>query len=348
MIECGKDSENVGMGKITPIVVTAAEDGQRLDKWLRSHYLDISQVLIEKLCRTGQLRIDSVRVKPNTRVSENQKIRVPDFVRSSRVKNGSNSIKIPSKLVEDLRKAVIFKDKHFIIFNKPYGMAVQGGSKLGHYHLANTLSEFSSVGDPVPRLVHRLDKETSGVLIVARTPKSASMISEMMKQRKIKKIYWALVHKLPKKMTGIIFNPAGACNELARSELDLLLKKKNYKGLQLLKLDQEGKESITVYKVLGHLGLERSWLELLAITGRKHQLRKHLSSIGCPIIGDKRYGNNSNIDLPKNHSSYSQSENQKLHLHARMVDFEHPFSGERIKVTADPPFHMAKKLKPFL
>ena len=343
-----KDStEKNEMQKLKPIVVTAAEDGQRLDKWLRAHFINISKVMIEKLCRTGQLRADSLRVRPNTRVLENQKIRVPDFIRSKNSRMDPPPNRISLKLVEDLKKSLIFNDEHFIIFNKPAGMAVQGGSKLGHYHLANVLPQFSLPGNPVPKLVHRLDKETSGVLIVARTPKSARIISGMIKDRKVKKIYWAIVHKFPKKRKGIIFSPPVSDSNQESRELGLLTKNEDYRGFQLLILDKEEKEALSIYKVLGQIGKEGTWLELLAITGRKHQLRKHMASIGCPIMGDKRYGNNPTVKFMDNDSSQINFGYQKLQLHARLVEFEHPFTGKKITVRADPPLHMSQNLELF-
>tara|TARA_B100000029_G_C17434469_1_gene909111 strand:+ start:44 stop:1096 length:1053 start_codon:yes stop_codon:yes gene_type:complete len=333
--------------KLSPIVVTAAEDGQRLDKWLRAHFINVSKIMIEKLCRTGQLRVDGLRVRPNIRVRTNQKIRVPDFIRSETSKNHSIPAKISQKLLEDLQKSLIFDDEHFIIFNKPAGMAVQGGSKLGHFHLVNALPQFSLPGNPVPKLVHRLDKETSGVLIVAKTPKSARIISEMIKYRKVKKIYWAIVHNSPENQKGLIFSPTFSDNNQESSELGFFEKNENCRGFQLLILEKEEREALSTYRVLSQIGKESSWLELMAITGRKHQLRKHMVSIGCPIVGDKKYGLNSKVNFSDNDCSNFNSSRQKLQLHARLVEFDHPFTGKKIKVKADPPFHMAKKLELF-
>ena len=333
------------MKKISPIIVIASEEGQRLDKWLKSHFSNISKVMIEKLCRTGQLRVDSLRVKPNTRVLENQKIRIPDFVRSESLKIASQPVRIASKWVRELKENIIFEDKHFIIFNKPPGMPVQGGSKLGHFHLDNFLHHFCINGEQVPRLVHRLDKDTSGVLIVARNPKSATMISHVIKQRKISKIYWALVHKVPTNRKGILFNPTSNNKSPINNELEILRRNNNYKGYQLRILDKEEKEAISVYQVLGQLGQKSSWLEIHAITGRKHQIRKHMASIGCPIIGDKRYGKKTNRGFWVNEFAEINTSYEKLYLHARSLEFKHPLTDETIKVTADPPLHMSNKLQ---
>ena len=330
--------------KLSPIIVSAAEDGQRLDKWLKAHFSSVSKVMIEKLCRTGQLRVDSVRVRPNTRVLVNQKIRVPDFVRSDRLEVHSQPAKVSLKLISDLKESVIFEDDHFIIFNKPVGMAVQGGSKLGNYHLVNALSQFTLPNYPLPRLVHRLDKDTSGALIVARSPKSARIISKIIKERQIKKVYWALVHNIPKNKKGIVFSPTFLNSNQEREELASLTRNKKYQGFQLLTLKEEEKEALTIYKILGQQGRESSWLELVAITGRKHQLRKHMASIGCPIIGDKRYGNSFYRASAKNKLQVPKASHQSLQLHARLIEFEHPFTGKKISIKADPPSHMSKKL----
>ncbi len=335
------------MKRLSPIIVSQAEDGQRLDKWLKSHFSSMSKVMIEKLCRKGQLRINSARVRPNTRVLENQKIRVPDFVRNNDPQVYIQQTNPPIRLINDLKGAIIFDDEYFIMFNKPSGLAVQGGSRLGNYHLDSALSEFSLPNQPSLRLVHRLDKDTSGVIIVARTPKSALMISELIKERKVSKIYWALVHKFPKKNEGILFNPTNAEGYLGTTIKEVLKGNRSYKNLQLQILEVEEKEAISVYKVLSQLGKEISWVELIAITGRKHQLRKHLSSIGCPIIGDKQYGSSLKKPLLEKHLKFLNSKNEKLQLHARSIEFKHPFTGQTIKVTADPPPHMAQRLKFF-
>ena len=334
------------MGKFGPVIVSREEDGQRLDKWLKSHYSAISKVMIEKLCRTGQVRIDSLRVRPNTRVLLNQKVRVPDFVRVSTSKYSAHAPRFPSKFIRDLKDAIIFEDEYFIIFNKPSGVPVQGGSKLGDHHLASALSEFKSSNNMTPRLVHRLDKDTSGVLIVAKTPKSAASISKIMKERQIKKIYWALVHSWPRKRSGIIFTPAESNVEKESQEIENL--KRNYKHkIHLLVLDKEEKEALSKYKILGEVGKERTWLELVALTGRKHQLRKHMAGIGCPIIGDRRYGNYEKKGVPKNMCRDSSIVLEKLQLHARRVEFIHPFTKKDVIVEADPPHHMSKMLKLF-
>jgi len=335
------------MKKFGPIVVSQAEDGQRLDKWLKSHYSNITKVMIEKLCRTGQLRINSARVRPNTRVLETQKIRVPDFIRYNDPKVHHQPAKIPIKLITELREAIIFDDKYFIMFNKPSGMAVQGGSRLGNYHLASALSEFGLPNNPSPRLVHRLDKDTSGVIIVARTPKSAGMISHLIKEREISKVYWALVHKFPPNAKGILLNPTMAESSSGNNFPEVLKGNQEYKSFKLHVLGIEEKEAISAYKVLGQFKEEVSWLELMAITGRKHQLRKHLSCIGCPIIGDKRYGGKTKEFTLGNRAKDFKDKNDKLQLHARSIEFQHPFTGENIKIKADPPAHMDKKLQFF-
>ncbi|MED5532066.1 MAG: RluA family pseudouridine synthase [Pseudomonadota bacterium] len=334
------------MEKFGPVIVSREEDGQRLDKWLKSHYSAISKVMIQKLCRTGQVRIDSLRVRPNTRVLVNQKVRVPVFIRVSLSKYGAQAPKVPSKFIRDLKDAIIFDDEYFIIFNKPSGVPVQGGSKLGDHHIAGALPEFKPSNNTTPRLVHRLDKDTSGVLIVAKTPKSAASISKLMKERQIKKIYWALVHSWPRKRSGIIFTPAKSNVEKESQEIENLKKKHNYR-IHLLVLDKEEKESLSMYKILGEVGKERTWLELVALTGRKHQLRRHMASIGCPIIGDRMYGDYGKKGILKNKCKDSSVVLEKLQLHARRVEFIHPFTKKDVRVEADPPHHMSKMLKLF-
>ena len=192
-----------------------------------------------------------------------------------------------------------------------------------------------------------MDKDTSGVIIVARTPKSAGMISHLIKEREVSKIYWALVHKCPLIAKGILLNPTKVESSSEINFPDVLRGNQEYKTFKLQVLGIEEKEAISAYKVLGQLKEEVSWLELMAITGRKHQLRKHLSSIGCPIIGDKRYGEKTKEFTLGNHAKDFKYKDDKLQLHARSIEFQHPFTGENIKVTADPPAHMGKKLRFF-
>ena len=321
---------------IKPFVVTNEEDGQRLDKWINSRFSHVSKIMMEKLCRTGQIRVDSSRVKPNFKLIENQIIRIPNFIRKKNQKNDKIFTKQKAELFNKIKKSIVYEDEYYIIFNKPFGLAVQGGSKLGTVHLDGILPFFSKKDYPIPRLVHRLDKDTSGILVVAKTPKSASAFSKLMIERKIKKSYWALVNQPLKHKIGILYNPQKDESILKKNILYRYNLNKDYNNAKFFFLEPEDKEMVSTYKELMVDKENVSLLNLFAVTGRKHQLRKQLAAIGYPIIGDKKYTKKSQLVI--------DNSKDKLQLHARGIIFQNPISGKLINVKCPPPIHMKKFL----
>ncbi len=321
---------------IKPFVVTNEEDGQRLDKWINSRFSHVSKIMMEKLCRTGQIRVDSSRVKPNFKLIENQIIRIPNFIRKKNQKNDKIFTKQKAELFNKIKKSIVYEDEYFIIFNKPFGLAVQGGSKLGTVHLDGILPFFSKKDYPIPKLVHRLDKDTSGILVVAKTPKSASAFSKLMIERKIKKSYWALVNQPLKHKIGILYNPQKDESILKKNILYRYNLNKDYNNAKFFFLEPEDKEMVSTYKELMVDKENVSLLNLFAVTGRKHQLRKQLAAIGYPIIGDKKYTKKSQLVI--------DNSKDKLQLHARGIIFQNPISGKLINVKCPPPIHMKKFL----
>jgi 23S rRNA pseudouridine955/2504/2580 synthase len=292
--------------------------------------------MMEKLCRTGQIRVDSSRVKPNFKLIENQIIRIPNFIRIKKQKNDKIFTKQKAELFYKIKKNIIYEDEYFIIFNKPFGLAVQGGSKLGTVHLDGILPFFSERDYPIPKLIHRLDKDTSGILVVAKTPKSASAFSKLMIERRIKKSYWALVNQPVKHKTGILYTPQK--DEFVQKK-NIIYKynlNKDYPNAKFFFLEAEDKEMVSTYKELKVNNENVSLLNLLAVTGRKHQLRKQLAAIGYPIIGDKKYTKKSQL--------VTDNGKEKLQLHARGIIFRNPMSGKLINVKCPPPVHMKKFL----
>ena len=321
---------------IKPFVVTNEEDGQRLDKWINSRFSHVSKIMMEKLCRTGQIRVDSSRVKPNFKLIENQIIRIPNFIRKKNQKNDKIFTKQKAELFNKIKKSIVYEDEYYIIFNKPFGLAVQGGSKLGTVHLDGILPFFSKKDYPIPKLVHRLDKDTSGILVVAKTPKSASAFSKLMIERKIKKSYWALVNQPLKHKIGILYNPQKDVSILKKNILYRYNLNKDYNNAKFFFLEPEDKEMVSTYKELMVDKENVSLLNLFAVTGRKHQLRKQLAAIGYPIIGDKKYTKKSHLVI--------DNSKDKLQLHARGIIFQNPISGKLINVKCPPPIHMKKFL----
>ena len=321
--------------KTKPLTVTNAEAGQRLDKWIKFHFGNISKIMVEKLCRTGQIRVDSARVKPNVKLFENQLIRVPNFIRYNNKKLDKIFTKKDTDLFNKLKEAIVYEDDYFLIFNKPFGLAVQGGSKLGRVHLDGILPLFSKNKFSPPKLVHRLDKETSGTLVVAKTSKSASEFSKLMVDRKISKSYWALVNTPPENKIGILYNPSSDTLILKKDLIEKYRLDKEYINAKLFILNTEDKETVSIYKEI-KVQDNFTWLKLLAVTGRKHQLRKQLASIGCCIIGDMKYNQTEKL--------LSNNIKEKLQLHAREIIFKNPITGKLIKVKCSPPEHMKKLL----
>ena len=322
--------------EIKPFVVSYEEDGQRLDKWINFHFNHVSKIMMEKLCRTGQIRVNSSRVKPNFKLIENQIIRIPNFIRKKDQKNDKFLTKKKEQLFNKIKKSIVYEDEYFFIFNKPFGLAVQGGSKLGPIHLDGILPFFSERDYPIPKLVHRLDKDTSGILVVAKTPKSASAFSKLMIERRIKKSYWALVNQSIKHKTGILYSPQKDESVLKKNIIYKYNLNKDYLNAKFYFLEAEDKEMVSTYKKLKVNNENVSLLNLFAVTGRKHQLRKQLAAIGYPIIGDKKYTKKSQLVTDKS--------KEKLQLHARGIIFQNPISGKLINVKCPPPVHMKKFL----
>ena len=321
--------------KVKPLIVTTEEAGQRLDKWIKFHFSNISKIMVEKLCRTGQIRVDSARVKPNIKLFENQLIRIPNFIRYNNKKIDKVFTNRDTDLFNKLKEAIVYEDDYFLIFNKPFGLAVQGGSKLGNVHLDGILPLFSKNKFSPPKLVHRLDKETSGILVVAKTSKSASEFSKLMVNRKILKSYWALVISPPKNKSGILYNPSSDTFLLKKDLIEKYGLDKEFIKAKLFTLNSENKETVSTYKEI-KVQDNFSWLKLWAITGRKHQLRKQLADIGCPIIGDDKYGQKEKI--------LRNNIKEKLQLHAREIIFKNPITDKLIKVKCSPPDHMKEFL----
>ena len=322
--------------EIKPFVVTFEEDGQRLDKWINFHFNHVSKIMMEKLCRTGQIRVNSSRVKPNFKLIENQIIRIPNFIRKKNQKNDKFLTKKKEQLFNKIKKSIVYEDEYFFIFNKPFGLAVQGGSKLGPVHLDGILPFFSERDYPIPKLVHRLDKDTSGILVVAKTPKSASAFSKLMIERRIKKSYWALVNQSIKYKTGILYSPQKDESVQKKNIIYKYNLNKDYLNAKFYFLEAEDKEMVSTYKKLKVNNENVSLLNLFAVTGRKHQLRKQLAAIGYPIIGDNKYTIKSQL--------VTDNGKEKLQLHARGIIFQNPISGKLINVKCPPPVHMKKFL----
>ena len=304
------------------VTVGEADGTLRLDRWFRRHYPSLAHGRLERLLRTGQIRVDGKKAKSGDRVSPGMAIRVPPLSEPSLFPEPTG----PRVRPQDealLRDCVIHRDELAIVINKPPGLAVQGGSGTTQ-HVDGMLDGLRFGHAERPRLVHRLDKDTSGVLLIARTAAAAAFFTRAFRDKTTRKIYWAIVAGRPKLLQGKI--------DLA------LMKRSGAGGHQRVRADEEGKDAVSYYTVVDSAGDRASWLALLPLTGRTHQLRAHCAAIGTPILGDGKYGGAA-AHLPVNAA-------HRLHLHARSLDIPHP-AGGTLSVTAPLPPHM-KRMWDFL
>lgn len=301
----------------TPAVIEvgAGEDGARLDRWIRRRWPELTQARIQKLIRTGQVRVDGGRAKADTRLAAGSHVRVPPLIEAAPpVAAGPAAISArDAAFAEGL---VLFEDADVLVLNKPAGLAVQGGTKTAR-HVDRLLSAWGE-GQNRPRLVHRLDRDTSGVLVLGKTPAAAAALAGAFAHRDVEKTYWAIVAGGPKPGAG---------------RIDLPLAKVGVGDRELVRpvrIRDGGRPAITDYVTLARAADKAAWLALRPLTGRTHQLRAHLLSIGHPIIGDRKYG----AEDPR-----TQEEGLGLQLHARRVAMKHPVRGVlEIEAPADPAF----------
>jgi 23S rRNA pseudouridine955/2504/2580 synthase len=297
--------------------VAEAEEGIRLDRWFKRHFPELGHGKLEKLLRTGQVRIDGHRAKASTRLAAGQTIRVPPL--------GDEKSSLPVKPVsrvnerdaKTLRDAILYMDDEVIALNKPHGLAVQGGTGT-HRHLDAMLDALRFDAADRPRLVHRLDRDTSGVLLIARSVRAASELAAAFKAKAARKIYWAAVTGVPNIRAGTI---------------DLALDKHGGPGGERVIADEEGQRAITDYRVVDHAGKQFAWLALEPVTGRTHQLRVHCAAMGTPILGDPKYAEREAFPTG------SEGIARKLHLHARAIRLPRP-RGRVLEVIAPLPPHM--------
>jgi 23S rRNA pseudouridine955/2504/2580 synthase len=310
------------MSGVIQVIVSADEDGIRIDRWFKRHYPGLSHGQLEKRLRKGEIRLSGKRVKANDRVEEGQEIRIPplDQALTAPKPGGAKAVKaapLTEEEVAELRARVLYKDDHVLVINKPEGLAVQGGSKTPK-HLDGMLDVLKFDHHERPRLVHRLDKDTSGVLVLARTVKAASLLTEAFKTKEVRKIYWAAVVGTPKMPKGVVSAA--------------LAKQPGASGEKVVHDEEFGKRAVTNYQVVDKAGKSASWLVMEPVTGRTHQLRVHALVLETPIVGDGKYGGAEAFSLGSELSS-------KMHLHARGIQFRSP-SGKLVQAFAPIPAHM--------
>ena len=312
--------------------VTDDEADIRLDRWFRRHFAGLTQGVIEKLCRTGQVRVDGRRAEPATRLAPGQSVRIPPLPAPRPTATAAQPPGPPdSRIMRELEAMVLWRDEHLIVLNKPTGLATQGGPGIAH-HLDGMLAAWQEDGQR-PRLVHRLDRDTSGVIVVARTPGVAAKLAASFRGRDMEKIYWAVVAGRPVPVEGRINLP------LVRSD--------DFRTGRVEVADPETKDSaraVTDYRTLDHAARKLAWLELRPLTGRTHQLRVHCAAIGAPIVGDVAYGTRRRSGDPERageNTALVEGLDQHLHLHARRLVLPHPAGGTLAVEAALPPHMLA-------
>jgi len=324
------------------LTVAEAEGESRLDRWLKKRFPQVTQGAIEKMCRTGQIRVDGGRVKASTRIGPGAQVRVPPLPKAD-APAPKREVSIADDDARMIQAAVLWKDDHIIALNKPPGLPSQGGSGQGNRHVDGLTGALMFGYKDRPKLVHRLDKDTSGVLLLARTDRIARALSEAFRARTTRKIYWAAVAGLPNpKMGTIRFGLVKAPGHGRGGEGEKKI------AIHPSKVNEtEGaKRATTDYAVIDALGTRAAWVALVPVTGRTHQLRAHMAEIGHPIVGDGKYGGSGQENLGDGWGAQLGGEiSRKLHLHARSIAFDHPVTGTRITLTAPLPDHMARTWK---
>ncbi|MEZ5791542.1 MAG: RluA family pseudouridine synthase [Nitratireductor sp.] len=313
-------------------VVDGEEAGMRLDRWFKLHFPGLGFTPLQKLLRSGQIRVDGGRVKTDTRLAKGQTVRLPPMVtglaEGSREDLASSGKPVTSGTIRDrgdaevLNAMMLYEDKKVYVFNKPAGLAVQGGSGINR-HVDMMLEAFRNQKGEKPRLVHRIDRDTTGVLVVARTRGAAVALTKSFRHRDTEKTYWAIVRGVPRKREGRIST--------------WMVKEKTPDG-DRMRVARHGEPDAdhaeSFYRVIATAGQNLSWVELRPVSGRTHQLRVHMDSIGHPIIGDPKYFSIENWEFPGGIQ-------KRLHLHARRIRVPHP-DGGMLDITAPLPPHMVQ------
>ncbi len=327
------------MSGVQTLTVAAGDGDQRLDRWFRRRFAHVPQGRIEKMCRKGEIRVDGARVKASTRLDEGQEVRIPPLPDPSDTAPKPRQPEVGDADARMIREAVIYRDDHLIALNKPPGLPSQGGSKQTRH--VDGLAEALKFGfDEKPRLVHRLDKDTSGVLLLARTRSVAKALTDAFRHRDTRKIYWAVVAGVPSPRMGTVkwgLVKAQGHGRQGEGEKMLCVQPADVRTVE------GAKRAETDYAVIEALAQRAAWLALVPVTGRTHQLRAHMAELGHPIVGDGKYGGSGQENLGDGWGAMLGGEiSKKLHLHARSIEIAHPVTGKPLRIEAALPDHMAR------
>lgn len=299
------------------------DEGSRLDRVIARRMGDIPHAMLQKLLRKKLIRLDGKKAEASTRVAVGQVIemRVEVAKMESRETRVEKEIKLDAKMIEEAQGWVLHKDKDILVINKPAGLAVQGGSKVTK-HLDALMPALQFEAKEPPRLVHRLDKDTSGVMLLARHVKAAQELQKAFSGKSLQKKYLALTVGVPDIYNGEV-----------ESNLDKIIRGEDSREM-VTSVEEEGKHAVTRYRVIEALAKQLALIELEPITGRTHQLRVHMAELGCPIVGDGKYGGG------KAHVKGTISLSPKLHLHAWKIELPPLFGQPERTFEAPVPAHM--------
>lgn len=328
---------------VQTLTVSEDEAGLRLDRWFKRRFPALALSHLAKICRKGEVRVDGKRADTSTRLEQDQKIRVPPLKLETAV--APPVFRASPENARALAEMTLYEDASLLVLNKPYGLAVQGGSGMTR-HIDGMLEALAQ-GDTRPVLVHRLDRDTSGVLLIAKNRRTAADLGEIFRSRQALKIYWALVEGVPKPTHGRVslYLAKGAGmgddrpprpNGERRDAADVREK------MRVARHGEDGAQhSLTYYAIVEKAAPRCAWLSMKPLTGRTHQLRAHAEAIGCPIFGDPKYGHRPEDDVRRRDPLRAMPETmeRKLHLLARRLILPHP-KGGTLDVTAPLPPHM--------
>jgi len=321
------------MSGVRHVVVDPGEAEQRLDRWVKRRFPQLTQGLVEKLCRRGEIRVDGGRAKAATRVAPGQTVRLPPLPEAPPARDDAAAV--DDALARDLAERIVWRDDDLLVLDKPPGLAVQGGTGQTR-HVAAALPGLRFGAAEAPRLVHRIDRDTSGLLVLARTGRAAAALARAFRGRAVEKTYAAVVAGRPRPAAGTVRyalekTGGGGAERMIAVHPD---EAAGRPGALSARSD---------YATVEAAGQRAAWVALRPVTGRTHQLRAHMAALGTPIVGDGKYaGRGQTNDGSGWGASLGQGVSRKLHLHAARLAFEHPVHGRRLVLRAPLPEHMAR------
>jgi 23S rRNA pseudouridine955/2504/2580 synthase len=308
---------------VQTLTVEPDEAGMRIDRFLTARFPLLPFTRVQSIVRKGELRVDGKRAKPNDRLEPGMSVRVPPL-RLDQPSERPRSAAREQDDAEFIRSLILYEDADMMILNKPFGLAVQGGSGTVR-HVDGLLAALTGPDGQKPRLVHRLDKDTAGCLIIAKTRLAAATLAKSFRSRAARKIYWALTAGVPRVRQGRVSTYL-AKEEPTDADARMRVAKHG---------DEGASHALTYYAMVDQAAQKLSWLSFKPVTGRTHQLRAHAAHIGHPIVGDPKYFSVENWELPGGIQN-------RLHLLARRIVIPHPRTGKPVDVSAPLPPHMAQ------